>query len=260
MDANKIFEIKALLLNKQIELVKDQPTELRGRFRESLIQDFLEPLLPGKLGIDGGAIISSTDESSGEIDIIIYDKEQYEVFKPFAHFMPKKAKPIPVEVVYAIIEVEDKLNETALEKMSEKIKKVKKLNKNAYFSLPTEPALTSSFRLYGRELTNFPTLGIVFAYDSVNLEVLRNKLTEINSNIETEQQIDIICVLNKGLILYYNSKTDRLHFPFEPECTLEYRIDQPSENLKLFYLLFMRIMSQVWVRPLNVLEYFKNKK
>lgn len=260
MDANKIFEIKAFLLNKQVELIREQPTELRGRFREVLIQDFLGPFLPEKLGIDGGAIISSTGESSGEIDIIIYDKEGYGVFRPFADFMPKKAKPIPTEVVYLVIEVEDKLNETALIRMSEKMKRVKGLEKRAYFNLPTEPILTSSFRFYGKEFANFPTLCIVFAYDSGELEPLKKKLIEINSNLEIEHQIDLVCVLNKGLIVYYNSKTDGLHFPFEPECVLSWRVGQPSENLRLFYLLLMRIMSQVWIRPINVLEYFKNKK
>lgn len=258
MDANKIFEIIALVLEKHSELVKDYPEEIRGKGREALIQNFLEPLLPQSLGIDGGTIVSvNQPEGTGVLDIIIYDKNSYQIFKPFASFMPKKARPFPSETVYMVIEVESNLTEGRIEKLIKKCAKVKSASKTAFYE--QKGAIRHSVKLYGKEFPCFPTLFIVFAYDGSDLELLYKKLSEINSKekITIENRIDLVCILNKGLIVYYDAKEEKLNFPAEPTSELKYRQGESGENLRLLYLMIMTILTQVWTKPIKIMDYFE---
>lgn len=258
LDLEKIFSIRAETLNKQIELIADQPGELRGRAREVLMSDFLEPLLPDKMGIEGGVVFSTTGASSGEMDIIVYDKESYALFKPFAYYMPKRAKPFPAEVVYATIEVENRLTQTRLEEIARKIQKTKSFPKTAFHP---QQAVIRSFNLYGKQFEFFPTIGGIFTYESEEPQLLIEKLASLNTEIDADQQIDFICILNRGVIAYNNQKD----CVFLPKATatrdLELRFSSgtPANNLKWFYLALMHLLSQAWVLPINVLKYFQGR-
>ena len=258
IDINKIFELKAFILNKQIELVKDQPEELRGKARESLIQDFLKPFLPQNLGIDGGVIFSSDGETSGEIDIIIYDKNAYELFKPFSNFMPQKSKPFPIECVYCIIEVESDLTEKTLEKIVQKVQKVKKLQKKEFYP---QSGLIHKIKLYEEEFEYFPVLGYLFSLHSSNLEDIHKKLISINKdlNISIKEQIDSITVLNKGLIVPYNNSLNKLESIQNKDTQMKIVSESPEQHLRYFYLGLMNILSHCWTGPINILNYFQRE-
>lgn len=234
MNANKIFEIKAYLFNEQMKLVREQPEVLRGRAREILIQDFLEPFLPEHIGIDGGVIFSSNGDESGEVDIILYDKPSYNLFKPFSHFMPKKSKPFPSEVVYSVIEVENYLTEEKLEKVIKKISHIKNLPKDAFFE--QKGAILNKVNLYGKEFDYFPTLSMLFAFDSTNPEILFQRFKELNSklNISIEKQIDLVVIFNKCLFTFYDSKLNKYCFPPEHDTEMKIIINKPEENREYF--------------------------
>lgn len=258
MDVNKIFELKATLLKKQVELVKSTPEDIRGRARESLIQDFLEPFLPQNLGIDGGAIFSSEGTKSGEVDIIIYDKHAYSMFRPFSDSMSKKSRPFPPECVYGVIEVESHLKEKDLLRLAQKIQKIKKFPKKAYYP---QDIIKKGVTLYDEKFAYFPILGMVFALNSSNLDQLLKKLKEINKqlNIPIKEQIDLIVVLDNGMIMPYDIQIKKLDFPQHKNTEMKIIIGTPEGNLRLFYLGLMKYLSQAWTRPISILDYFQKE-
>ena len=127
-----VFGLMALKMIKELELIKVQANELRGRAREVLLNSFLEPLLPDYVGLGSGVITSVEGKNTGQIDIVAYDKSGYSIFKPFTYYMPREARPFPTEVVYIVIEVENKLTPTRFKKCISRIEEAKKLQKKAY--------------------------------------------------------------------------------------------------------------------------------
>ena len=163
METHRFFELIASQMVGELELIKLQPKELRGRAREVLIRSFLKPYLPDSLDIGQGVITSVEGGQSGELDIIIYDRSGYNLFKPFTYYMPEGSKPFPSEVVYAVIEVEDRLTSGRLSQCIERIELTKRLPKSAYYEHVSP--IQNYFNLYGKKWEYFPTLGIVFAFD-----------------------------------------------------------------------------------------------
>lgn len=259
MEMKKIFKLIASQMAGEFELVKLQPEQLRGRTREVLIRRFLEPFLPESLGIASGVITSVTGEDSGEIDIVIYDKSAYNIFRPFSYYMPERFRLFPSEVVYAVIEVEHKLTPGSLQKCVEKIEKVKKLPKKAFYE---QIGATRNFvNLYGEKWEYFPILGLIFSLDTANLDGLIKDMEKINkeNNLSPKHQTDLICVFKKGIIVNYDPQKDLLAFPWEPGYELRYIEGAPEDNLSLFYQMIMRILTQAWTRPIIVSDYFKKK-
>jgi hypothetical protein len=253
MKFSHIFGLVAEQMMKQLEFIKAgvDESELKKRARETVVRNFLEPFIPDTMGICSGVVISTNDKS-GEIDLIIYDKKGLSLFKPFLWYYPESSKPIPAEVVYAVVEVENKLDKDKTLKCLEKIKKVKELPKVAYYK--QSGAIIETVTLYGKEWEYFPTLGIIFAFDG-NPEEIREILTHVDYPLE--HRIDLVCLLQKGLITYYDSKNNLLVFPPEPNSDLVYRKGSSEENLKILYLMLTRIFSQAWTRPIRVMDYFK---
>ena len=138
--------------------------------------------------------------------------------------------------------------------LAEKIKKVKTFRKKAFYELLCE--YRQKVHMYGKSFDYFPTTAIIFAYDSSSLEKLWLKLNEINTNLQEDLQIDMICVLNKGSIRYRNPQLKQTLFPFEPGCKLAIIEADAKDNLQRLYLHLMRILCQAFVKPINVLEYF----
>jgi len=251
MKLSETFKLISEQMIRELEFIKLGPDELKGRSREVVLHKFLKPFIPINLNVCNGVVIS-TNGQSGEIDLIIYDKKGFSLFKPFFNHYPASLKPVPVETVYAVFEVENKLDKEKALKCFEKIRKAKELPKVAYYE--QSGAIINTVKLYGKEWAFFPTLGVIFAFDG-NLHEIGETLSQINSPLE--HKVDLICILQKGIITYYDAQNSWLEFPPNPDSKLVYREGLPEENLKILYLMLTRIFSQAWTRPIRVLDYFK---
>jgi hypothetical protein len=94
-----------------------------------------------------GVITSSNGIRSGEVDVIIYDKEIMTLFKPLAFWLGEHI--YPCEAVYMVVEVEKYLSCEKLRKKMEKLVNIKKLPRDAYYR--QEGAVLTTFNLYGKE-------------------------------------------------------------------------------------------------------------
>ena len=105
------------------EMGENRPTETdKGRYAEALFRDWLEQFLPARYGVTSGYIISQTDSMvprsalKGKLrhyDVIIYNKLDSPVLWTEIspdHSLAGRIRAIPVEYVYAVLEVKATLN------------------------------------------------------------------------------------------------------------------------------------------------------
>lgn len=229
-------------LTKQIE-----HKGLKGRAREIVIKHFLKDYLSPFLGVESGEIISSKGDVSREIDVVIFDRLRCPVF-----LREDEVHIFPIESVYAVIEVKSFLDSRELEDCVEKVQSVKRMPKLAYFG--EGGAIKRSFSLFGRKYEYFPTLGFVFAFDSIELGTLGQNLEAMNitGQIDLDKRIDTICVLKKGVIA--NFRGDK-QISCTPEPESEIYCYETGKSLLLFYLLVTTVLNQAWMFPVKLTEY-----
>ena len=238
----KKMQIDYESLTKQIE-----HKGLKGRAREIVIKHFLNKYIPPFLGVESGEIISSKGGVSRETDVVVFDSLRCPIF-----LREDEVHVFPIESVYAVVEVKSFLNSNELADCVEKIQSVKQMPKLAYFD--QAGVIKRGVTLFGREYEYFPTLGFVFAFDSIGLDTLRQNLETMNitGQIGLDERIDTICVLGKGVIANLR-KDGQVSCTPEPESKL-CRIET-GRSLLLFYLLITTVLNQAWMFPVKLTEY-----
>jgi hypothetical protein len=96
---------------EQIRLISQEISHpgMKGDSGEELIRQFLKKYLPKKYSIAQGKVVDFTGNESKQIDIIIYDALQTIPF-----YTDEKNSIIPIENVFAIIEVKTAVNKAKL--------------------------------------------------------------------------------------------------------------------------------------------------
>lgn len=206
----------------------------RGTSREELLLKYLREYFPTKYELSRGAIIDATGIQSKQQDLIVYDS-----FSSPVLLNMESTKMIPIESVYMTIEVKSTLDKKELKKCINNIKSVREL--------PRFP-LTDSIS---------PTAGFVFAFtSSTSLETLTGNLIEFNKDIDVTEQISMICVLDKGLIVNINKKGLNDIEIIPSKTTTPAIINNAIENnLLTFYLFLMQYLNIVSVSPPNLFKY-----
>lgn len=158
---------------------------VKGVAREDLLKKYLRDLIPEKYAISSGLIMDYKQICSKQQDFIIHNSFDFPNF-----FKTQTNTIIPIESVYATIEVKSSLNYTNLKEAMHNIESVRKLKKlesidsNVFFNNQISP------------------LGFIFAYTSrCSLEKILLKVIEINKDININHQVSIICILDKGIII-----------------------------------------------------------
>lgn len=215
---------------------------VKGSAREDLLKDYLRDLLPNKYSISSGIIIDFNQNQSKQQDFIIHD-----AFNCPSFFKTDSNTILPIESIYATIEIKSTLNYDTLKQSVENIESVRKLHK-----LPNRNIISNDYN------EQYP-LGFVFAYSSdYSLEQIQMKLFELNKSVDGRHQISIVCVLDKGLI--FNVYKDNLtNFTIIPtNDTVLARSDSDIENsLYSFYLLMLQYLDNVYIQVPSLIEYAK---
>lgn len=207
---------------------------VKGTVREkSLINEFLLKYLPDKYRVGSGVIVNADGNQSRQQDIFLYD-----AFNSPLLFNDEEIRFIPIESIYCTIEVKSTLSKEELRKSVENIRSVKSLVKNNEACIPS---------------------GFIFAYKSdSSMETVCKNLIELNNTIPIEQQVNAICILEKGIIVYFNEKglnqisTSRMKNTFVGSIAGE-----EDKNLILFYLLLLEDLMHKRVTPPDLLHYAK---
>lgn len=223
----KKLEIDYTQLTSQIE-----HRGIKGNYREELLKRYLRELIPSKYSIGTGVIVDANQSQSRQQDFFIYDNGNSPVFLKM-----EAAQVIPVESVYAVIEVKSVLTKAELEKSIINIRSVKRLELNP---------LETKFYIPSKENQ---TLGLVFAYScNTTVDTIISNLYQLNKHMDIpyNHQINMICILDKGVIVYIDKRGMNQITLMPSENTIYTKIESQEnveKNLTLFYLLLQHHLN-----------------
>ncbi len=245
-----IFKGLSKKLEADFELLSNQLSHSlsKGEAREFVLKELLRQYLPARLGVEKGFVISSisSEASSKQIDIIIYDKLNTPVL-----YGAENMRIFPVEGVYAVIEVKSYLNENNLRESIENVRSVKAMTKNAF--VPPSGPIINHFNLYGKQTQYFPVLGFVFAYTSIiDFSKLKNVIVKSDDMIRLEMNIDSVCVLSSLIIA--NAFQDK-NVVVNKEPNTSRCFVRTSDSLLMFYFLLMHVLPQTSMLPIRIRDY-----
>jgi hypothetical protein len=187
---------------------------LRGREREAMIvARYLEQYLPAQVRpVHGAEIVDSEGSRSPECDIVVQD-----IGTPPLHQGDATAI-IPVEWAHGVIEAKSTLSLGELRDSQGKIARVKGLKKLKYAQYPSDIEL--SIVAYGQRFTHFPMWGAVFAYSGSPLPNLAKELRRLQAGLPMDRWVDMVIVLDAGLLLYRRRSDGIVLFRPEPDSVL----------------------------------------
>lgn len=218
---------------------------LKGTIREDKLKEYLSKLFPTKYAIGNGVIVDANETQSRQQDFIIYDN-----FNSPKLMETESVQVIPIESVYATIEVKSTLTVDELEKSIKNIESVKKLEKIKPFS---SPLIISSI---------IPPICMIFAYTSdTSLNNIVKKIDEFNNSIDIKNRLSIVCILDKGLIFGINRHGFKeIEIVPTDNTILVTHEDKLENNLYLFYLLMMTAINNIVMPPVNLMGYAEKIK
>lgn len=248
MDVEEVFGSVAKKLRADFEGFSGQVQHrgTKGLAREqALVEMYLSKYLPRNVqALHTAEVVSADGQVSRECDIVLVDP----MMPPFVDGSGYRV--VPVECLYAVIEVKSMLDQRELEDAYNKIKTAKLLPKLAYYR---QNFIVRSSNLYGRRFGYFPTAGYVFAYDSIDLTVLSAALAGLQSGTEPLEWIDGIFVLDKGLIGYWSDAKNEF-------CPVPHQASRPrafsaSNPLLLATIQLHTHMQGAWMPHFDWLKY-----
>lgn len=213
---------------------------VRGSSRENVLQKHIKQLLPQKFTVGNGIITDINGTQSKQQDFFIYDTFNSPIF-----LQMESSCVIPVESVYATVEVKSTLTKETLWQSIENILSVKQLNisvlKNTFF-VP--------------KIHNF-ILGTVFAYTSDStIETVAQNVDELCRDIPKENQPSMVCIFDKGLIVNI-SKDGMGQIETVPSTQTTWGIIKNNKELNfyLFYLILQQHLNTTMNFPPDLLKY-----
>ena len=163
----------------------------------------------------------------------------------------------PAEGVQAVVQVRSKLDATGLRESVINVRSAKRLRKTAFYQ---RTRVMDQWTLYGKTYEHYPMMGYIFAFESVDLHALGKGLDELNTELKIppEEQVDLICLLDKGIIAHENADKKLVSWA-EPtnsetgETTVSgLRTKRP---LLLFYVMLHDQLSVAKMRPVQIVQY-----
>lgn len=164
----------------------------KGTIRENIVNKIIRPFLPSCYGISGGEAFDSNGNTSKQLDLVIYDA----VFSYIVPYIDNYIQ-FPCESIYGNVEIKSMLNRSEFVKAVENISSLKKLSRKGTHSWQVTPHV--SIQVVGKPDNNDrnPYFGLIFAYDSV----------EVNSVLDYLRELNIPSNLLPNAIILFSKKT-----------------------------------------------------
>lgn len=243
-----LYNLRLMAKNLMTEFQEvTEPLEhngVKGSLREEILTRCLEELLPQKYSVGSGIIVDADQTQSRQQDFFIYDAFDSPVFLKRSSY-----QVVPIESVYATVEIKSSLNKIELKKCIKNIQSVKKLK------------LTPARTINWIPPTDNQVMGMVFAYTSdISLDTIIKNLNELNHEMEIpyEEQINMICVLEKGVILPLekNGLNNVCLMPNNNTMLCKTK-GSMEDNLSLFYLILQYHLNLLVKAAPDLMEYAK---
>jgi len=249
MDLERVFE--EISTQMRSDLAKAQGAlshpGLKGQTNEETVRQFLRQYLAKTLDIASGILVDSNGAQSRQLDLIICDSAKTPTF-----YQSAETRVIPVECAYAVVEIKAYLDKAELEGAFQNMKSVKALPKTKTAFFRPAGAIVYSNTLYGTDWEYWPIHYFIFAYDSPSLESVLSNLMHLQNNEEVHNRIDLVCVLDKGVIVNRGRDGTFSALPTPGSTAVASATTKP---LLFFYTLISMILNQARMDNFNLKPY-----
>jgi len=240
---------------EESRLALNHPT-LKGDSAEEIVKNFLNKYFTKNLSITSGLIIDSNGKFSKQQDIIICDADKTPIL-----YEKKDIRVVPVETVYAVIEVKSKLKKNSIPSIIDNALSVKNMEKKAFYTLEDE-IIKTNFNLYGKKWDYYPINYFVFAFEAEDSSKIANEIWIecLKRNLPIEKRIDCCCILNEYVFL--NAIMDNNDLPESvdalPSEKTQFRSYPTNNSLLLFYTMISNYLFQASCKPFRLRDYLRN--
>lgn len=222
--------------------------ESRERF---VIYTYLKRYLPPRYGITSGIVIDPSGSCSRQQDIIIYDR--FNTMPLFADSDNLESQTIvPIENVFAIIEVKTTLDSSGISDAFEKYESVCNL-------IPKPQQLNPVVSIQ----TNFPApAGFCFSFRSdSDIEIIAKRVHETRMQKKYSKHISAFCVLGTGVV-QYGSISNIVEIDVNPSSTgvseVFMKESNDGDSIVRFTWLINSTLNQIVLGKPNLTEYLDN--
>lgn len=235
MDIGRTLATRADAAKAELQLVREalsHPTQ-KGTALETSLRRLLRRYLPRRIGITEGVVISSDGFESRQMDLILYDKADSPRF-----FDNGYTRVVPIEYVYAVVEVKTCIDEVGIEQALAAQRQVKAEAK--YFQ--KRRGESYSYHAYGREWVAPPIFSFLFAFEcKLSDQGLFQKYLEMHKTCPINQCIDVIYVNSVGL--FARSSTDLGLDSGVGDCK---SVAWVKDNPMFYFLGLLSILASDW--------------
>jgi hypothetical protein len=249
MKIAEIFDEVAQQMRSDLSKARSavQHPSLKGASFEETFRTFLRQYLPKSLDISSGVLVDANGNDSRQIDVIISDAAKTPIF-----YKSGDVRVIPIECVYAAIEVKAYLGSNELNSVFQNMRSVRRLEKKAYFK--PDGVIKYHDKLYGKEWEIWPVNYFVFAFDSIELADLASSIDQRHKaeHLPEWSRIDTVCVLDKGVICNW-LEDGRFNALPHPDSKLY--VCNTNRALLLFYTLISIYLNQTRLPNFRFIDY-----
>ena len=220
---------------------------LKGSEFEKTYRKFLRQYLPASLDISTGQVVDSHGGVSRQMDVIISDAAKTPIL-----YQTGETRVVPIECVYAVVEVKASLTLGEVNTVFQNMQSVKQLRKTAY--IPENGNITRSVNMYGQDWSIWPVNYYVFAFEGADLTSIAQRLQQltIEAVAPAASRVGMVCILDRGVIC--NRTSDGI-FDALPTPTSSLFVCNTAKSLLLFYALATRYFNQAWLPSFRFLDY-----
>ncbi|EGU31986.1 hypothetical protein VII00023_08019 [Vibrio ichthyoenteri ATCC 700023] len=249
MDLRKIFESVSLELTAKFQKsVQIKHNGGKGDNREEAFVDFLCDYLPNKYGTGRGEVISSNNDVSGELDIVIYDKDHCPLFlKSPSHSL------YPIESVFGAISMKSHLGSEELKDAYQNIVSLKRIASKENFSHSPNPGIQVG-------LDPVTPVTAIFAYAANrSLSAIAKQVKQLDSELDDiNLRPDFVVVLGLGIVGPFGKLRNNFNQYTLPDTADELANERKTgrHTLLRFYMQFLDELNSITQKPLDLHSYF----
>lgn len=216
-----------------------------GMLREKIIKSMLEPYIPDCYGISGGLCYDSEENKSKQLDLVLYDK-MYSFRLPF----DDDFIVFPCESVYGNIEIKTNLNKETVQQSIDNIASLKSLKREdaTEFNFTPQCELRINNQKTGTKKNEY--FGLVFAYESSNVDTIMNNIRECNMPKDSRLLPDAFILLDKKAIIFkadINNKSISLN----GETGGYVSIKTGDDTISYFIMIILTLLYSMSLKAIN---------
>ena len=214
------IDSKSIFYDKNGNLI--HPGEF-GIYREKIVKDMLRSIIPHRLDIGTGFIITSSGKISTQCDLIIYDRNNCPLIEN-----TEEQRFFPIECVVAVGEIKSDLTKTKLKEALLKLKNIKLLRND----IPNNDFIHRqkiSLDVYSPDINPRDQI-ITFLVCNIfdfEYEKLVNEMDKIYDNCDNYLRHNMILSINDGTLLYKDENKRPLFYPSIGKKNLKNSIIKP---------------------------------